>query len=229
MRSVNYRRMKKNWWKILAVLLLVFTVVAGMLSEVPRLAILNETIRNLYFHVPMWFGMILILLISFAYSIKYLNKPTVKNDVIAAEAAKVGILFGVLGIITGMEWARFTWGEYWSNDPKQNASAIGLLIYFAYLVLRSSFNEQQQRARISAVYNIFAFAALIPLLFILPRMTDSLHPGNGGNPGFNSYDLDSSLRMVFYPAILGWTLLGVWIVNVKSRLELLRQRLYETV
>lgn len=210
-------------------MLLVFTVVAGMLSEVPRLAILNETIRNLYFHVPMWFGMIIILLVSFIYSIKYLKTPSTRNDVIAAEAAKVGILFGVLGIVTGMEWAKFTWGDYWSNDPKQNASAIGLLIYFAYLVLRSSFNEQQQRARISAVYNIFAFAALIPLLFILPRMTDSLHPGNGGNPGFNSYDLDNRLRAVFYPAVLGWTLLGIWIVNIKSRLELLRQRLYETV
>ena len=221
--------MKKHWWKILAVLLLVFTVVAGMLSEVPRLPILNETIRNLYFHVPMWFGMILILLISFVYSIKYLKTSTTRNDIIASEAAKVGILFGVLGIITGMEWAKFTWGDYWSNDPKQNASAIGLLIYFAYLVLRSSFNEQQQRARISAVYNIFAFAALIPLLFILPRLTDSLHPGNGGNPGFNSYDLDNRLRAVFYPAVIGWTLLGVWIVNIKSRLELLRQRLYETV
>ncbi len=221
--------MKKHWWKILAVLLLVFTVVAGMLSEVPRLPILNETIRNLYFHVPMWFGMILILLVSFVYSIKYLKTPTTRNDIIASEAAKVGILFGVLGIVTGMEWTKFTWGDYWSNDPKQNASAIGLLIYFAYLVLRSSFNEQQQRARISAVYNIFAFAALIPLLFILPRLTDSLHPGNGGNPGFNSYDLDNRLRAVFYPAVIGWTLLGIWIVNIKSRLELLRQRLYETV
>ncbi len=213
----------------MAVLLLMFTVVAGLLEEVPRLAILNETIRNLFFHVPMWFGMIIILMVSVVYSVKYLRNPTIKNDTVAYEAAKVGILFGVLGIITGMEWARFTWGEFWSNDPKQNGAAIGLLIYFAYLVLRSSFAEQQQRARISAVYNIFAFFALIPLLFILPRLTDSLHPGNGGNPGFNSYDLDNRLRMVFYPAVIGWTLLGVWIVNVKARLELLRQRLYETV
>jgi heme exporter protein C len=219
--------MKKNWWKALTVVLLVFTVVAGLLMQVPRLAILNETVRNLFFHVPMWFGMILILLVSVIYSIKYLRNPTIRNDTIAYEAAKVGVLFGVLGIITGMEWAKFTWGEYWSSDPKQNASAIGLLIYGAYLVLRSSFAEQQQRARVSAVYNIFAFAALIPLLFILPRLTDSLHPGSGGNPGFNAYDLDSRLRVVFYPAVLGWTLLGIWIVEVKTRLELLKQRIYE--
>ena len=219
--------MKSTWWKILTVMLLLYTVIAGLLNDVPHLAILNETIRNIYFHVPMWFGMIIILTVSVVYSIKYLRTPTVINDTIAESAAKVGILFGVLGIITGMEWARFTWGEYWSNDPKQNASAIGLLIYFAYLVLRSSFAEQQQRARISAVYNIFAFAALIPLLFILPRMTDSLHPGNGGNPGFSSYDLDNNMRMVFYPAVIAWTMLGIWIVNVKTRLEIIRYKLHE--
>jgi heme exporter protein C len=219
--------MMKNWWKILTVLLLVFTIVAGLLMEVPRLAILNETIRNLFFHVPMWFGMILILLVSMIYSIKYLRNPSLRNDTIAVEAAKVGVLFGVLGLITGMEWARFTWGESWSSDPKQNAAAIGMLIYGAYLVLRSSFAEQQQRARVSAVYNIFAFAALIPLLFILPRLTDSLHPGSGGNPGFNAYDLDSRLWVVFYPSVVGWTLLGAWIVEVNTRFELIRHRLHE--
>jgi heme exporter protein C len=175
----------------------------------------------------MWFGMILILMVSVWYSIQYLRKPSIKNDIIAYEAAKVGILFGVLGIVTGMEWARFTWGEYWSNDPKQNGAAIGLLIYFAYMVLRSSFAEQQQRARISAVYNIFAFCAAIPLLFILPRLTDSLHPGAGGNPGFSKYDLDNNMRLVFYPAIIAWTLLGVWITNVSVRLALVKHKLYE--
>ncbi len=216
--------MKLTWWKILTVLLLLYTIIAGLLFKVPHLAILNETIRNIYFHVPMWFGMIIILAISVVYSIKYLRTPSVRNDTIAESAAKVGVLFGVLGIITGMEWARFTWGEYWSNDPKQNASAIGLLMYFAYFVLRGSFADQQQRARISAVYNIFAYAALIPLLFILPRLTDSLHPGNGGNPGFGTYDMDNKMSMVFYPAVIGWTLLGVWIVSLKVRMNLFKEK-----
>jgi len=219
--------MQKNWWKVVTVLLLVYVIIAGFLNDVPRLAILNESIRNTYFHVPMWFGMILLLLISVVYAIKYLKTPTLRNDIISTEAARIGLLFGVLGIITGMGWARVTWGEFWSNDPKQNASAIGLLMYFAYFVLRGSFAEQQQRARISAVYNIFAYAALIPLLFILPRLTDSLHPGNGGNPGFGTYDMDSKMRMVFYPAVIAWTLLGVWILNVKSRFEILKQKMYE--
>lgn len=218
--------MKAYWWKILTIVLLIYTLVAGLLMEVPRLPILNETIRALHFHVTMWFGMILMLAAAAVYSIKYLKSNNIKDDDVALEFTNAGLLFGVLGMLTGMLWARYTWGAYWSGDPKQNASAIALLIYFAYLILRNALPDLQQRARIGAVYNIFAFAVYIPLIFILPRMTDSLHPGNGGNPGFNAYDLDSRLRMVFYPAIIGWTLLGMWIGTLRIRHKRL-ERKYE--
>ena len=219
--------MLKNWWKILCVIFLLFTAIGGFLLEVPRLPILNETIRNLYFHVPMWFGMVLVLSSSVYYSIRYLQSSNTKFDVYASETANTGILFGCLGMVTGMIWAKFTWGDFWSGDPKQNASAVGLLIYFGYLVLRDSFKDEMQRNRISAIYNIFAFSTFIPLIFILPRLTDSLHPGNGGNPGFNAYDLDSKLRLVFYPAIIGWTLLGAWIAQIRARTRILKQQVDE--
>ncbi len=60
---------------------------------------------------------------------------------------------------------------------------------------------------------------LIPLIFILPRLTDSLHPGNGGNPGFNVYDLNSQLRIVFYPAVIGFICLGLWISDIKLKIQ----------
>jgi len=217
--------MKRNWWKVVAALLLIYTVIGGLLFDAPRLNILNETIRALHFHVPMWFGMTILLTVSVIYSIKHLSSSNAKHDLIAASFANVGMVMGVLGILTGMVWAQFTWGEWWSGDPKQNAAAIGLLIYAAYFVLRGSLEDEQQRARISAVYNIFAFSALIPLLFILPRLTDSLHPGNGGNPGFNAYDLDSNLRIVFYPAVIGWALMGVWVTTLLIRVQHLKEKL----
>ncbi|HSJ66692.1 MAG TPA: cytochrome c biogenesis protein CcsA [Anditalea sp.] len=216
--------MKSYWWKVLAILLLAYTVFAGLLYEVPRLPILNETIRALYFHVTMWFGMIIMLMVAVIYSIKYLRSGNLKDDDIAIEFTNTAILFGVLGIATGMLWAKYTWGDFWSGDPKQNGSAIALLMYFAYLILRNSLTDVHQRARIGAVYNILAFAVYIPLIFVLPRLTDSLHPGNGGNPGFNAYDLDSKLRMVFYPAIVGWTLLGVWISTIRVRYRNLERK-----
>lgn len=215
--------MKQHWWKFLCATLLFYTVIGGLLMNVPRLPILNESIRNTYFHVPMWFTMISILLLSVVYSIKYLRNPLLQHDEWAISAAQTGIFFGILGILTGMVWAKVTWGAWWVNDPKLNGAAIAMLIYFAYLILRNSFEDEQQRARISAIYNIFAFAMLIPLLFILPRMTDSLHPGNGGNPGFSSYDLDSNMRKVLYPATVGWILLGGWITQISVRIKKLQR------
>lgn len=216
--------MKKNWYKILAVLLLLYTFIGGILGEVPKMPILNESIRNLYFHVPMWFSMMVILTISVWYSVKYLIKRNFENDIMAEQSANVGVLLGILGLATGSIWAKVTWGTYWTSDAKLNNAAIMVLVYLAYILLRNSIEDPDKKARISAVYNIFAFSALIPLLFILPRMTDSLHPGNGGNPGFNSYDLDNNMRKIFYPAVLGWILLGIWITNLSYRFKKLKHK-----
>jgi len=216
--------MYKSWWKILASVLVLYTIIGGLLIEVPRLPILNETIRNLYFHVPMWFSMVLLYLISVIYSIKFLNSGKENDDLIAVESVNTGIICGFIGLATGMMWAKFTWGAFWTNDPKLNGSAIATLMYLAYIVLRSSIEEDQKRAKISAIYNIFAFPAMIVLLFILPRLTDSLHPGNGGNPGFGGYDLDDNMRMVFYPAVIGWILIGIWIMTIRYRIRILENR-----
>lgn len=216
---------KKNSWKILSVVLLVYTVIAGLLQPVPRLPIVNESIRALYFHVPMWFGMVALFIVSAVYAIQYLRKSSAHADIKSVEFANVGLVFGVLGIVTGMIWANYTWGSPWHGDPKQIGSAIALLVYLAYFVLRGSVTNDEQRARLSAAYNIFAFIAMIPLIFIIPRMTSSMHPGNGGNPGFNTYDLDSRMRMVFYPAVLGWILLGVWVATVRIRMRLVEEKI----
>lgn len=214
---MNYL-MQTNWWKWLAIVLLIYTVIGGLFFTVPRLPILNETIRVLHFHVPMWFGMIFLFTSSVIHAVKYLKTGNQENDLISVQLVEVGLFFGILGLLTGMLWANATWGSPWSGDPKQNSTAISMLIYLTYSVLRGSITDEQRRGSVSAVYNIFAFATLIPLLFVLPRLADSLHPGNGGNPGFNSYDLNSQLRVVFYPAVIGWSLLGFWIATVKMRI-----------
>lgn len=219
--------MKIAWWKILSVALLLYTVIGGLLIEVPRLNIVNETIRSLYFHVPMWFGMVVMFLISMVYAIRCLMNPNSTIDIRSVEFANVGLVYGLLGIVTGMIWANYTWGTPWHGDPKQNGAAISILVYLAYFVLRGSLQNDEQRARLSAVYNIFAFVAMVPLIFIIPRMSSSMHPGSGGNPGFNMYDLDNKMRMVFYPAVIGWILLATWIATVRIRLRIVSEKISE--
>ncbi len=251
--------------------------------------ILEESIRSLYFHVPLWFAMMILMLGSVMHSIAYLmdnqdwklsntvligfgvlmlvwliyggmnmggevgSKPIVgpiatlitcaifyfaflqvnrrttvvlEHNIYATSYARVGVLFGVLGLITGAIWAKHTWGAYWNWDVKQNTAAIAVLVYAAYFVLRDSFDDLDKKARISSVYNIFAFAALIPLLFVIPRLADSLHPGAGGNPALGSNDLDNTMRMVFYPGVIAMILIGAWISGLLSRIDLLKLKKY---
>lgn len=227
--------MHKSWWKIASLVLLIFTIIGGFLMEVPRLFILNETIRNLYFHVAMWFGMMILFTVSFVYSIKYLRHFNYRYDIYARHFAALGALFGILGYITGAIWVSVTWltdqGQSFGSvmrEPKLLGAAIALLIYGAYFVLRGSFTDIDKRARISAVYNIFAFVMLFPSIWIIPRLVGSLHPGapgsDSGNPALDKRDLDSDMRVIFYAAVIGWTLLGVWIATLQVRIQLLKDK-----
>ncbi|MCD8539400.1 MAG: cytochrome c biogenesis protein [Leadbetterella sp.] len=214
--------MKKYWWKFLGAALLIYSVVFGFLGETPRREILNETIRMVYFHVPMWFAMMALMVNSLVYSVRYLRSGKNRDDIYASQFAAVSIVFGILGFLTGMLWGNYTWGDWLPKDPKLIAVEVGLLIYSAYFILRGSFDDEQRRARLSGIYNIFAFASFMPLVWILPRLTDSLHPGNGGNPAFGS-DMDLKMRMVFWPAVLGWILIGTWITTLRIRLKLINE------
>ena len=187
--------MKITWWKLLCIALLIYTVIAGLLVDVPQLPLLQETIRNLYFHVCMWIVMMILFTISVVYAIKYLSSNKLKYDIQSRQYVGTGILFGVLGYSTGVLWMLFTWADPTqkvtasfssvSKDPKLLGAAISLLIYFAYLILRDSITNFDKRAKISAVYNIFAYVFLFPFIWILPRMLPSLHPGAEGNPALN--------------------------------------------
>ncbi|HMP91694.1 MAG TPA: cytochrome c biogenesis protein CcsA [Phnomibacter sp.] len=216
--------MKWHWWKLLAMVLLLYAVIGGMLLPVPARPIVNESIRNLYYHVPMWFSMMVLMTVSVVYSIKYLRHQHLKFDIATAKFATTVMVLGVLGIITGAIWANYTWGKPWSNDIKQILAAIALLIYAAYFILRSSIDDIDKRARVTAVYNIFAYTMLFPTLFIIPRLYESLHPGGEGNPALDQRDIDPMMRMVFWPAVLGWTLLGVWMSTLAIRLQTIKDR-----
>ena len=230
--------MNRSWWKISGVVLLIYTFIAGILWEVPRLPQLQETIRNLYFHVCMWFVMMTLFIVSVVYAMKYLRSNDLKHDIYSRQFAVVGIVFGLLGYATGTIWMSYTWADpnnssfvsfsAVAREPKLIGTAIALLIYAAYLVLRDSIHDTDKKARISAVYNLFAFAFLFPTIWILPRMLPSLHPGQDGNPALNTNDVDGRMRLVFYPAIIGWTLVGVWITTLKVRLNILKERILIT-
>lgn len=214
--------------------LLVYTFTAGLLLAVPRLPALQETIRNLYFHVGMWAAMMTLFTCSVVQAIKYLRTNKLKYDIYARQYSSVGIVFGTLGYATGVIWMSYTWADpnnptsasfsSVAREPKLIGTAVALLIYLAYHILRDSIQDMDKRARVSAVYNIFAYAMLFPTIWIVPRLLPSLHPGQEGNPALNLKDVSPAMRIVEFPAFIGWALLGVWITTLKIRLNLLKEK-----
>jgi heme exporter protein C len=182
-------------------------LLAGFLLNFPKINILEHTARNLYFHVPMWFTMMAAAFVSGYHSLKVLKSGHMIEDIRALQAARVGTFFGLLGLSTGIVWSKFTWyvgsDVWWNFDPRQIMVTIQLLIYGGYFVLRSAFDEPKKRAKISAVFNLFAMTALPFLLYVIPRQMQSLHPGAEGNPAFSQIT-HPVMRLVFYPAIIGF-------------------------
>src|SRR5438045_9745498 len=100
--------MHKSWWKILCVILLIYTFIGGFLMDVPRLPALSETIRNLYFHVCMWFCMMILFTVSVVYAIRYFISNKLTDDIYCRQVAACGIVFGVHGYSAGIILRRYT-------------------------------------------------------------------------------------------------------------------------
>lgn len=219
---------RKWWWKILGIILFTLNVIVGITIKVPVKPIVNETIRNYFFHPPLWVVMMVMFTTSLVYSIRYLRSNNRIHDIKAITFASTGILYGLSGLATGMFWAKYTWGAFWSGDPKLMGTCVGLLIYLAYFILRNSIDDIDKRAKVGSVYNIFAYAMLFPTIFIIPRMVDSLHPGSTGNPMINPVDVSKNMFYIFWSiSVPGWLLVGFWVNNLNMRLKLIEETIAE--
>lgn len=204
-------------WKYVIAVWMTLVIIFGFLISIPQIPILEQTARNLFLHVPMWFTMMVGFSMAFVYSVRYLNSEDLKWDRKAETATSVGLLFGICGLLTGALWARFTWGAWWTfSEPRMNLSALAMLIFVAYFILRSAFNDEVKRAKISAVYNIFGVTTVPFLLYIIPRQLPSLHPGAEGNPAFSEITAPE-LRYIFYPAVVGFIGLSIWLMDILNR------------
>ncbi|MDX1617664.1 MAG: cytochrome c biogenesis protein CcsA [Balneolaceae bacterium] len=220
--------MKLKSWKYFVAIWITGVIVAGFLIPIPDIPILKQSARNLFLHVPMWFTMAVCFGAGLVYSIRYLNSSRMEIDRKAETATQVGLVFGICGLLTGSLWARFTWGTWWTlAEPRMNLAALAMMIYVAYFVLRTAFDNPEKRARLSAVYNIFAATTIPFLLYIVPRQLPSLHPGAEGNPAFSDITAPE-LRYIFYPAIVGFIGLAVWLIDILNRYKKVKIKLEQS-
>jgi heme exporter protein C len=214
--------------KLLAWLLWLWmsAVIAGAFLYAPLArGFIGQSSRILFFHVPMAWVSFVAFIAAGIWSLRFLyggRQP--RHDRAAAAAVELGLTFGVLATITGALWARVMWGAYWNWDPRQTSIVIALLFYGAYLALRSSLEDRDQRARLSAAYAVLGLAVAPFLFFIMPRiMPFSLHPQSVINAQ-GKVEMESRMVQVLLAGSAGATALFFWIHNLQCRLAALSER-----
>lgn len=208
----------KNIFTVLTFVLITFVIITGIVLPIPDIPALGDKARVLYFHVPMSWISVLAFFMSMWYSIRYLKTREADYDLKSYSSAQLGFLFCILATATGSLWAKFNWGSFWNWDPRQTSIFILLMIYGAYFALRSAIDSDEQRAKLSSVYSIIAGVTVPFFVFIMPRLVESLHP----DPIINSQGkihMDSTMLTVFLTSLVGFTMLYLWILNLKFRLE----------
>jgi len=191
----------------------------------PYIMGLEERARIIFFHVPMSWVATVAYLLSMIFAVMFLRKRTMEYDTISMAAASVGTLYAILATVTGAVWAKFNWGSFWNWDPRESSIFLLLLIYAAYFVLRSTIDDAQRRARLSAAYSIVAFVTVPFLVFVLPRMLPGLHPGSADDVNAGpllspkSDAINTTKQILFGLSLFSFTILYFWLVNLRVRTE----------
>lgn len=229
----------KTFWKIFLFILVTLVMVGGLIPpivenpksffEFPIIPGLEDKARIIFFHVPTAWLTVLAYLMAMYFGIKYLRRKDIYDDIKSVSAAALGMMFCILATLTGSIWAKFTWGSFWHWDPRETSIFILLLIYGAYFALRSALDNEEKRARLSAIYSILAFLSTPFFIFIMPRLMIGLHPGSleidpatgqvraSANPVIK-FQMAANMRVVFFVSLAAFTILYFWLWNLTHRI-----------
>ena len=177
----------------------------------------SDVQRIFYFHVGIAWIAGLALFVTFICSILYLwRNEQRKYDIVASASVEIGVVFGVMVLLSGMLWARPVWNTWWTWDPRLTTTAITEFIYVAYLMLRSAIDDPQRRARFSAVYGIIGFAS-VPITYLSTKWFNTIHPDLFN--GQNLSPLAPGMLPAMMIALTAFTLVYIVLVRLRAQVE----------
>jgi len=214
---------------LLGVIAMGFTVWLGLWITPPDV-VQGNLARMLYIHPPIatvalyWAGGV-----ALAGSLLYLWPRTRSLfwDRLAASAVEVGAVFAALTLVTGSLWGRPAWGTWWTWDARLTSTALLLLLELGYLALRRVPTDPDKRARRSAVAAILV-AIDVPIVHFSVNWWQTLHQtGSIVDAGFQIKDVHGSMAWTFFLGFLAFTLLFVWLLGVRYRIETVQDQVGE--
>jgi heme exporter protein C len=187
----------------------------SIFMQLPAEASQGMIYRIIFFHVPAAITAMLCSAVAFVASILFLLTKNFKHDAVAVASTEVGLAFLAANLVTGSIWGRIIWGIWWTWDARLTSALVCWLLYAGYLMLRHAIEEPTARARIAAVFNIFAFAD-VPIVFFSIKWWRTQHP----QPVFwGGGSIDSAMFWTAGLNLLALILLGVILTLVRLRQE----------
>lgn len=194
--------------------------------------------RIFYMHVASFFGAFVALAGTLIGGIAYLRTRNPRWDTLALAGVEVGLGLSIINLVTGMVWARPIWNTWWTWDPRLTSSAVMVLTYAAYMMLRNGIENPEQRKRFASVYGILAFSTVIITLVIIRIRPDTIHPAVIGASPQNAeggFEMTATMRAAFGFNILVWGALvpvtlvwwRMWVENFAQGIQALKARLME--
>jgi heme exporter protein C len=177
--------------------------------------------RIIYPHLPVAWITVIAFAMSAWWSLVYLRKRDLVADAKAAIWAELGLVACVLATVTGAIFAKGMWGSYWNWDPRETSIFLLLLIYAAYVTLRTAVEDDERRASLSATYSVIAVVTVPFLIFVVPRIYFSLHP----DPLINTQGkrfMEARMFQVVMASFLGYLAIFWWMYRIHLRMALAR-------
>jgi heme exporter protein C len=187
----------------------------------------GNMIRAFYYHFPNWIGAGIFLPLNLAASVAFLYFRNTQSllasraDSLALATAEIGVVYCVLGMITGSLWGREEWGIWWTWDARLTTTLVLTLIYIAYLVVRK-LADGPSRGTICAVLAIFGFAD-IPIVYMSTTWFRTQHPA----PVFGGGEGTGVAHNILLPTlwnVAAWSAWGVLAVSIRYAAEFRKQQ-----
>jgi len=174
-----------------------------------------------YYHAPIAEVSLVAFGVAFVAAILYLRTHDLKWDRLGYVSVRLGLLFALLVMLTGMIWGKASWGTWWAWEPRLTTFLLVCFLYAAYWVLRSVVDEEERRATYAAVFAIIAFID-VPITFFATRfLPEGLHPVviTAGDSG-----MEGSMFASFMISMVGMTLLLVALMRRDLQIETLKDQ-----
>ena len=169
----------------------VLMALAGLASAIgiwlaysaPADAIQRSYARIINIHAPSMWVAFLAFGVTALGSIVWRLTRNHRWDHLAGSSAEIGVLFTVIGLVTGMIWGKPVWGVYFDwADPRMASTAVLLLVYVGYLALRRATIDPEKRASRASILGIVAVIQ-VPLVYFSVNLLRSLHQTQSVRPG----------------------------------------------